>query len=286
MVQLSVDEEEDPEARESALPTRLSPAAAHLPLAVGRTAPLGAVEVWPLSSSEPKDQELEAARTRARLAQYELDLISRTIAHDLRSPLMGIEGLLQVLSEDHAPRLDPEGQRYVELLRQSTRDFGRIIEAIVGLAKLSFDHRAVQPVDLGALAKQEFQRLAARNPTRNVELIVSPSLSRTSGDQKLLVLLVEHLISNSWKFTRGMPTARIELGAEAGRYFVRDDGAGFDMASVGRLFNLFQRLHSADEFEGRGIGLATVRRIVHLHGGTVSAESSGRGATIWFTLSP
>ncbi len=198
---------------------------------------------------------------------------------------MGIEGLLQVLSEDHAQQLDPEGQRYVELLRQSTRDFGRIIEAIVGLAKISFDHHAVQPVDLSALARAEFERLACRQPTRAVELIVSPSLHAT-GDQKLLVLLMEHLIGNAWKFTRGASSARIEVGAEAGRYFVRDDGAGFDMGSVGRLFNLFQRLHSADEFEGRGVGLATVRRIVHLHGGTASAESNGRGATIWFTLSP
>jgi light-regulated signal transduction histidine kinase (bacteriophytochrome) len=239
-----------------------------------------------LSSSAPKDQELEAARTTARLAQYELDLLSRTIAHDLRSPLMGIEGLLQVLSEDHAQRLDPEGQRYVELLRRSTRDFGRIIEAIVGLAKISFDHRAVQSVDLGALARNEFQRLTSRQPTRSVELFVSPALTTTPGDQKLLVLLMEHLIGNAWKFSRGTPSASIEVGIEAGRYFVRDNGAGFDMASVGRLFNLFQRLHSADEFEGRGVGLATVRRIVHLHGGTAAAESNGRGATIWFTLSP
>lgn len=235
---------------------------------------------------EKKDPELEAARDAARLANHELELISRSIAHDLRSPLMGIEGLLQVLSEDHAQHLDPEGQRYLVLLREATRDFGKLIEAIVGLSKITLDPRAIQTVDLALMAQTQHRKFASRNPSRAVELIVSPSLPSASGDPKLLALLMEHLIGNAWKFTGGAASARIEVGHEAGRYFVRDDGAGFDMASVGRLFVLFQRLHSADEFEGRGIGLATVRRIVHLHGGSVSAESNGRGATIWFKLGP
>jgi len=221
-------------------------------------------------------------------ANRELEAFSYSVSHDLRSPLRAIDGFSQALLEDCAPQLDVAGRGYLVRVREATQRMGELIDGLLSLSRLTRSELHVTSVDLSALARELVDALQRSDPTRRVTFVIAPQLEAVA-DAGLLRVVLDNLLSNAWKYTSHQERAHIELGraAAAGSlaYFVRDDGVGFDMAYAGKLFGAFQRLHTTDEFPGSGIGLATVQRIIHRHGGRVWAEAAvGRGATFYFTL--
>jgi len=220
----------------------------------------------------------------------ELEAFSYTVAHDLRAPLARIDGFSQALLELQNERLDEEGKRYLHRVRAGTQRMCRLVDDLLMLSKVTRHEMRRERVDLSAVARSIAADLRQREPEREVECVIQPGLS-ASGDAALLHSALFNLLENAWKFTGKHAGARIELGEmeKDGEpvYFVRDDGAGFDMASSERLFQAFHRLHSSSDFPGSGVGLATVSRIVKRHGGRVWAESAPEmGATFYFSLSP
>jgi PAS domain S-box-containing protein len=233
-------------------------------------------------------RELVGAKERAEAANRELEGFSYSVAHDLRAPLRSIDGFSRALLEDYGGTLDEKGQKYVRIVRESAELMGHLIDDILTLSRVTRSEIRREKVDLSAMARATCDRLASTSPSRTVDVEVEGGLTAL-GDARLLEVLFENLLGNAWKFTSKKERAHIEVGAvrEASEpaFFVRDDGAGFDMQYADKLFGVFQRLHTASEFEGTGIGLATVQRIVHRHGGRVWAEGRfGRGATFYFTL--
>jgi PAS domain S-box-containing protein len=232
--------------------------------------------------------ELAAAKDRAEAANRELESFSYSVAHDLRAPLRAIEGFSQALLEDHGPALDPTGQDYLARIRAAARRMSGLIDDLLALSRVSRAELRREHVDLSALARAAVTTLETADPARRVDVTIAPGLAAV-GDPKLLAIVLDNLIGNAWKFTQRTDPARIEVAArdQDGRrvYFVRDNGAGFDQAYADKLFGVFQRLHSAADFPGTGIGLATVKRIIERHGGRVWAEGvAGQGATFSFTL--
>jgi light-regulated signal transduction histidine kinase (bacteriophytochrome) len=192
------------------------------------------------------------------------------------------------LLEDYSSVLPAEGIEYLGYLREASQQMGLLIDDLIRLSRLTRDEFHPEEVDLSALATRVVEELRSHEPGRTVEFRIQPEV-RAMGDPRLLRHVFDNLLANAWKFTSRNPQPRIEFGAQDGdgeiRYFVRDNGVGFDMAYAGRLFSPFQRLHAKSEFEGSGIGLATVQRVVRRHGGRVWAEAQPeRGATIYFTL--
>jgi signal transduction histidine kinase len=234
-----------------------------------------------LAQIQQRDAELAAANK-------ELEAFSYSVSHDLRAPLRSIDGFSQALLEDYADRLDDEGREYLQLVREATQDMGHLIDDFLGLARVTRSEMHRELVDCSALANAIATELRRRDPDRNVTFAIADDV-RAYGDAKLLRIALENLLGNAWKYTSRHPTARIEFACsdENGTpvFWVRDDGAGFDMAYAQKLFGAFQRLHAASEFEGTGVGLATVQRIVHRHGGRIWAEAAvEQGATFYFTL--
>jgi light-regulated signal transduction histidine kinase (bacteriophytochrome) len=236
------------------------------------------------------NDELLRQKEAAEAANRELEAFSYSVSHDLRAPLRSIDGFSQALLDDCGSALDEDGRRYLRYVRESAQEMERLIDGLLDLSRVTRAglHRA--RVDLAALARSILERLAAADPGRRVEIVV-PGEIPASADPALLGIALQNLLGNAWKFTSKRPLGRIEVGVveQPGRpvYFVRDDGAGFDMAHARRLFGAFQRLHGEREFAGTGIGLATVARIVHRHRGEVWAEGRvGGGATFYFTLGP
>jgi DNA-binding response OmpR family regulator/two-component sensor histidine kinase len=233
------------------------------------------------------------AETRAALVgeleskNEELESFSYAVAHDLRAPLRSIDGFGAILLEDYADKIDDDGKQYLAYVRESAQQMSRLIDDLLALSRVTRAEFVRAQTDITAVASAVAARLAQREPGRQVEITIAEGLVAES-DAGLLAIVFENLLSNAWKFTRGRNPARIEIGVtgEGPRaYFVRDNGAGFDMAYASKLFGMFQRLHAATEFEGSGIGLATVRRVVRRHGGRIWAESAvGCGATFFFTL--
>jgi PAS domain S-box-containing protein len=222
------------------------------------------------------------------VANRELESFSYSVSHDLRAPLRGIDGFSRALEEDYGERLDTDGRRYIVRIRSATQRMAQIIDDLLLLSRVARSDLRRERVDLGALALEVYGALRTADPTRDVRLFVGEGLS-ARGDGRLLRLVLENLLGNAWKYTSKRERAHLEFAARAENgqtvYHVRDDGAGFDMAYADKLFGAFQRLHSAAEFPGSGIGLATVARIVHRHGGRVWAEGEpGKGATFYFTL--
>jgi signal transduction histidine kinase len=226
-------------------------------------------------------QELETANR-------ELEAFSYSVSHDLRAPLRTIDGFSLALLEDYQGALDEEGRRNLERVRRATQTMGLLIDDLLNLARVSRTEMKRETVDLRALAGEVASGLRERQPNRQVEFVAAEAMVE-QGDSRLLKVLLENLLGNAWKFTSRQERARVELGTSSGNggpvHFVRDNGAGFDMAYATKLFGAFQRLHSAAEFPGTGIGLATCARIVQRHGGRIWAESApGQGATFFFTL--
>jgi PAS domain S-box-containing protein len=233
-------------------------------------------------------RDLVRANELAAAANRELEAFSYSVAHDLRAPLRSIDGFSQALLEDCGDQLDENGRRYLGFVRESAQLMAQLIDDILTLSRVTRSELSRQQVDLSALARAAQSRLERGHPGRSIEIVIQDGLVAT-GDPRLLAVVLDNLLGNAWKFTAKRSDARVEFGAttEATRlsYFVRDNGAGFDMAYANKLFGVFQRLHAAHDFEGTGVGLATVQRIVHRHGGRVWAEGKvDAGAAFHFTL--
>ena len=234
-------------------------------------------------------EERVKRRTRElELIYRELEAFTYSVSHDLRAPLRSIDGFSQAVLEDYQGKLEPEGIDHLQRVRAAAKRMGVLIDDLLTLSRMSRAKMARQKVDLAALAATVVQELRDSEPERRVELAIGEDLAGF-GDPPLLRIVLENLLGNAWKFTARQPVARIEFNTtdvEGERaYFVRDNGAGFDMAYCEKLFTAFQRLHATSEFPGTGVGLATVQRIIHRHGGRVWAEGKeGEGATFYFTL--
>lgn len=236
--------------------------------------------------------ELEQ-RVRDRTAQLlaanqELEAFAYSVSHDLRAPLRSVDGFSQILLEDYADKLDAEGVDSLNRVRAATQRMALLIDDLLRLSQITRTEMNRVPVDLSALASEIAAELRATDARPGTEWIIAPGLAATA-DAALIRVVLENLLGNAWKFTARKSAARIEFGAarlrDAAAFFVRDNGAGFDNAYVGKLFGAFQRLHKSTEFAGTGIGLATVQRIIRRHGGRVWAEGEvDRGATFYFTL--
>jgi len=228
--------------------------------------------------------------TELEAANRELDAFTHSVAHDLRAPLRGINGMADLLFESKLEQLDPEGRKFLRYIHDSGTRMAQLIEDLLKLSRTTRGELTRQPFDLSGLVHDIIRQLRASNPNRRVEVVVTDGV-RTDGDPRLLRAALENLLGNSWKFTGRQPAARIEFGIDEAQrgpvYFIRDNGAGFDMTHADKLFGVFQRLHAASEFEGTGVGLATVQRIIARHGGRIWARSAvNQGATFYFTLSP
>ena len=243
------------------------------------------------SDLEQARTELEKrveARTRELAASNkELEAFSYSVSHDLRAPLRAIDGFSKALLDHCGESVDEKGQHYLQRVRAGTRRMAALIDDMLGLARISREKLARQRVDLSAIAGRIGAELAARDGGGRVRLVVEPGLTATA-DSRLVEILLENLMGNAWKFSSRKDDPAVQVGRKDGQgrvFYVRDNGAGFDMAYADKLFGAFQRLHSEAEFEGTGIGLATVQRIVNRHGGRVWAEAQpGKGAAFYFTL--
>jgi light-regulated signal transduction histidine kinase (bacteriophytochrome) len=221
-------------------------------------------------------------------ANRELEAFSYSVAHDLRAPLRVIDGFSLMLLEDDAEHLGAEGQRRLGIVRDSVLRMSQLIEDLLYLASVSREAPRRQSFDLSAMAQAVAAQLQEREPDRRIAVSVQEGLVAVA-DAHLLQIVLENLLRNAWKFTANCALAKVEFGSTVSGgetcYYVRDNGAGFDMAYASKLFGVFQRLHSTAEFEGTGVGLATVKRIISRHGGRVWAVGEpGRGATFFFTL--
>jgi PAS domain S-box-containing protein len=229
-------------------------------------------------------------RTRELLqANQELEAFAYSVSHDLRAPLRAIDGFSRVLGERYADRLDESGLDYLGRVRKAAARMGELIDAILVISRLGRAELRREPVDLTRVAVEVLDELRAGDRGREVEVRIAPGLQAV-GDATLLRNLLGNLLGNSWKFTRGREPAVIEFGSITHpdgepEFYVRDNGAGFAQAYVDKLFRPFQRLHSTQDYAGHGIGLASVKRIIERHGGTIRAEGrEGEGAVFYFTL--
>jgi PAS domain S-box-containing protein len=236
------------------------------------------------------DLEKRVAERTSQLASVikELEAFSYSVSHDLRAPLRSIDGFSQALLEDYGDQIPDEGRNYLDRVRAAAQRMALLIDDLLALSRVTRTPVARKPVDLSILAERILAELRLEQPDRIVSLSVTPNLV-VNGDENLLQIALHNLLANAWKFTSKRQSARIEFGMQEGDdgrvYYVRDNGSGFDMNYVDKLFGAFQRLHSTDDFPGTGIGLATVQRILHKHGGKVWAVGEvDQGATFYFVL--
>jgi signal transduction histidine kinase len=234
------------------------------------------------------NDDLQRQKRDLESANQELETFSYSASHDLRSPLGGVRGLCNLLLEQRGALLDPTMRRYLLLILDSTDKMLRLIDDLLDLARAGRAELQVMQVDLSSMAREICDRLHNVEPSRDVQFVIEPG-AVAQGDARLLGVLLDNLLRNAWKFTAKRPAALIEFGWRAGDrgpvFHVRDNGAGFDEAQRDKLFRAFSRLHSNLDFEGTGIGLTTVQRVVQRHGGEIWAKgATGLGATFYFTL--
>jgi two-component system, sensor histidine kinase and response regulator len=235
-----------------------------------------------------KQQELLASQQQLREANRELEAFSHSAAHDLGSPLRAIDAWLRALNEESASQLDAKGKEHVEHALDAAARMRQIIDDLLRLSRVVNVELSRGDFSLSAVATLVGSNLIAFHPDHEVDFVVEPRM-RCPGDRGLVQVVLENLLGNAWKFTRKQEQSRIEVGTVKHdgptTYFVRDNGAGFDMAKAHKLFLPFERLHSQEEFKGTGIGLTTARRIIDRHGGRIWAEAApGQGATFYFTI--
>lgn len=238
--------------------------------------------------NESLDEKVRSRTAELQVLNQELESFNYSVSHDLRSPLRAISGFSQALLSDYGKELDDEARHYLERINLGTLRMSDLIDSLLQLSRLTRVKVQRVEIDLGEFVGSIVKDLREREPDRPVAVEVDAGLT-IRGDRTLLRIALENLLGNSWKFTRHEESARVEVGAEERDgetvYFVKDDGVGFDMRYVDKLFKAFQRLHGVDEFEGMGIGLATVQRVINRHGGRIWAEGEpGKGARFYFTL--
>jgi signal transduction histidine kinase len=234
------------------------------------------------------NESLQTVNEKLETANKELEAFSYSVSHDLRAPLRGIDGFSQVLLEEYQDKVDVQGKNYLQRIRLATQRMAQLIDDMLNLSRISRSEMNIQQVNLSNIVQKLTNELCETHPERRVDFIIQKEII-VRGDIQLLSIVVDNLVRNAWKYTSKHQIARIEFGAmhkeKSVVYFVRDDGAGFDMAYSQKLFGTFQRLHSTNEFPGTGIGLATVQRIIHRHGGKIWAEGEvEKGATFYFTI--
>jgi|GEM_PF-1484293 len=234
------------------------------------------------------EQRVAARTAELEASNKELEAFAYSVSHDLRAPLRAIDGFAHILDSDYMARLDLEGQRILKIVRSEARRMGQLIDDLLAFSRLSRQPMQSGAIDMTVLAKTIFDECAAQSPGRQLQLDLRP-LPATQGDPSMVRQALVNLISNAIKYTRPKNPAKIEIGCQQEEdeniYYVKDNGVGFDPKYAGKLFGVFQRLHTDDEFEGTGVGLALVQRIVHRHGGRVWAEAEvNKGATIYFSL--
>jgi signal transduction histidine kinase len=233
------------------------------------------------------EEQVVQRTAELRATVEELKAFSHSVSHDLRAPLLGIAGCSRALIEDYSDRLEPGALDWVKLIQRDAEHLDRLLNSLLALSRITQAEIFTQPVDLTATAESVISGLRQSEPQRQVTAVIAQGMQAT-GDPALLRVVFENLIGNAWKFSRTRVEARIEVGVTTVNnqptFYVRDNGVGFDQRYASRLFAAFQRLHSCD-FDGTGIGLATVRRVIHRHGGRVWAEGAvDQGATFYFTL--
>jgi PAS domain S-box-containing protein len=235
------------------------------------------------------EEQVRRRTVEVEAANKELEAFSYSVSHDLRSPLRSIDGFSQAFLEDYGPLVPPEGREDLERVRHATQRMGQLIDDMLLLSRVTRREMHMEKTDMSALAADVAGDFARESPQRNVELSIEPDMTAT-GDPQLLHIVLVNLLGNAWKFTSRREHAHVSVGTvqdpEHGpAFFVRDDGAGFDLQYKDKLFVAFQRLHGQDEFPGTGIGLATIQRAVRRHGGDVWADGEvDRGATFYFTI--
>ncbi len=234
------------------------------------------------------EQIVQERTAQLQAANKELEAFSYSVSHDLRAPLRAIDGFSRALEEDYSERLDDQGHQHLQRVRSAAQRMSVLIDDLIRLSRITRAELSMDRIDLSALAGEIVDQLRQTQPDRDVEVVLAPT-PPIIGDARLLRVMLENLLSNAWKFTGRTPRARIEFGFDPtigdGAFYLRDNGAGFDMRYADKLFGAFQRLHRHDEFEGTGIGLATVQRVLFRHGGCawVTAKPN-QGATFYFTL--
>jgi PAS domain S-box-containing protein len=238
--------------------------------------------------NEGLEKRVQERTAQLEAANRELEAFSYSVSHDLRTPLITIEGFVRLLLRRYSPQLDEKGQRFLNAIQKSTKQMEQLIDDLLALSRLKRKEYNVAQIDMGELSKAVFSELKTVNPGRKLKFNVE-YLPDVQGDASLMHQVFMNLFSNAIKFTRKRDIAVIEAGGSEGEdentYYVKDNGVGFDMQDADKLFGVFQRFHSADEYEGTGIGLAIVQRIIARHGGRVWAEGKiDEGATFYFTL--
>lgn len=243
-----------------------------------------------ITAQENQQAALRRANEAAIAANRELEAFSYSVAHDLRAPLRSLDGFSQALLEDYGDKLDEGGRDDLRRVRAAAQRMAQLIDDLLSLSRVTRSELHRSRVDLSELAREILDAHRRSAPNREVELAIEGGLV-ADADARLIGVALENLLGNAWKFTSRKKLAVIWVGAVQKdgetHYFVRDNGAGFDQTYAGKLFTAFQRLHARADFDGTGIGLATVQRIIHRHGGKLWAEGAvDRGATFWFTLPP
>lgn len=241
-----------------------------------------------LEDIESERAKAEQANALLESANKELEAFSYSVSHDLRAPLRAISGFSQAVIEDYASQLDDEGKRYLRLIQENAHKMGRLIDDLLTFSRLGRQQMMKTKIDMGALAGSVFEELIGQETKRKIKFTILPT-PPVYGDNSMIRQVFVNLLSNAIKFTRTREETLIEFGylpeLGDGTYYISDNGVGFNMQYAGKLFGVFQRLHSAREFEGTGVGLALVYRIIARHGGRIWAESTlNQGATFYFSL--
>jgi len=239
-------------------------------------------------SIENLNRQVDELTAKLETADVEFDSLMYSVSHDLRSPLNAIGGFSQLLLKEYSGELDRRGQDFIHRIRKSNERLCQLIDGILGLSRLARRQMCIEAVDLSALAQKVVPEIKWTGMERQVEFVIEEGII-ANADAYMMQIVLDNLLRNAWKFTANHSSAKIEFGKVGSEgkatYFIRDDGAGFNMAYAKKLFGLFGRLHPETDFEGNGIGLVTVKRIIDNHGGHIWAEGEiEKGATFYFTL--